>query len=163
VVCVCVCVCVQYPEIYRCVLIDRVAVPAGIENHAEMWSIGVTLYHVATGQLPFQPLGGRNNRSTMSVSCLLRVAVVSGHAKLVKRLIDEGVGINACQKDYRKSLLNITSFEGFTDIVRKLLDNGAATERRDNEVRTSLYCAVCSEHHDTVKLLVECDTVVNAW
>ena len=59
--------CIKYPEIYRCVLIDRVALPAGIEDHAEMWSIGVTLYHVATGQLPFQPLGGRNNRTTMSV------------------------------------------------------------------------------------------------
>ena len=63
----CVCVCVKYPEIYRCVLIDRVALPGGIEDHAEMWSIGVTLYHVATGQLPFQPLGGRTNRATMSV------------------------------------------------------------------------------------------------
>ena len=62
--------CVKYPEIYRCVLIDRVALPGGIEDHAEMWSIGVTLYHVATGQLPFQPLGGRTNRATMSVYSL---------------------------------------------------------------------------------------------
>jgi len=66
--------CVQYPEIYRCVLIDKVGLPAGIENHSEMWSIGVTLYHVATGQLPFQPVGGRNNRNIMSVNCFVTAA-----------------------------------------------------------------------------------------
>lgn len=26
---------------------------------------GVTLYHVATGQLPFRPYGGRRNKETM--------------------------------------------------------------------------------------------------
>jgi len=56
-----------------------VGLPAGIEDHSEMWSIGVTLYHVATGQLPFQPFGGRTNRSTMLVALalyLLRTCVV---------------------------------------------------------------------------------------
>ena len=67
------CIWSQYPEIYRCVLIERGAtLPAGIEDHAEMWSIGVTLYHVATGQLPFQPLGGcRNNRPTMYATAVV--------------------------------------------------------------------------------------------
>lgn len=27
--------------------------------------VGVTLYHVATGNLPFRPYGGRRNKETM--------------------------------------------------------------------------------------------------
>eukprot|EP00794_Sanderia_malayensis_P005922 gene5922-6608_t len=31
----------------------------------DLWSMGVTFYHTATGQLPFRPYGGRQNKETM--------------------------------------------------------------------------------------------------
>lgn len=35
---------------------------------ADLWNIGATLYHMATGQLPFQPYGGQSNKEVMSVN-----------------------------------------------------------------------------------------------
>jgi TANK-binding kinase 1 len=35
--------------------------------NVDLWSIGVTLYHIATGVLPFRPFGGRKNKETMLI------------------------------------------------------------------------------------------------
>ncbi|XP_029032321.1 inhibitor of nuclear factor kappa-B kinase subunit epsilon [Osmia bicornis bicornis] len=53
-----------HPDIYeRAVLRKPVGKTFGAT--VDLWSIGVTFYHVATGNLPFRPFGGRRNKETM--------------------------------------------------------------------------------------------------
>lgn len=44
----------------------RKSVGKSFKANVDLWSIGVTLYHIATGVLPFRPFGGRKNKDTMS-------------------------------------------------------------------------------------------------
>lgn len=53
-----------HPDMYeRAVL--RKSAGKSFKANFDLWSIGVTLFHIATGSLPFKPYGGRKNKETM--------------------------------------------------------------------------------------------------
>ncbi|XP_005093119.1 serine/threonine-protein kinase TBK1 [Aplysia californica] len=53
-----------HPDMYeRAVLRKSRGKQFGV--YVDLWSLGVTFYHAATGSLPFRPFGGRKNRETM--------------------------------------------------------------------------------------------------
>ncbi|BES90216.1 serine threonine-protein kinase [Nesidiocoris tenuis] len=80
-----------HPDMYeRAVL--RKAVRKTFGATVDLWSIGVTLYHVATGNLPFRPYGGRRNKETMYfITTKKESGVISGTQSL------ENGPINYCR------------------------------------------------------------------
>lgn len=70
-----------HPDMYD-VAVMKKAVGHKFDAAVDLWSLAVTIYQVATGQLPFQPFGGRKNRTTMhKILAEKKSGVVSGIQK----------------------------------------------------------------------------------
>ncbi|XP_038067208.1 serine/threonine-protein kinase TBK1-like [Patiria miniata] len=70
-----------HPDLYERAVLRQ---PTGktFSARIDLWSIGITFYHVATGVLPFRPFGGRKNRETMfHITTKKKSGVISGVQK----------------------------------------------------------------------------------
>nr|WBP49704.1 TBK1/IKK epsilon family protein [Azumapecten farreri] len=54
-----------HPDIYGCAVMRDKNKEKIFDATIDLWSLGVTIFHAATGRLPFRPFGGRKNRVTM--------------------------------------------------------------------------------------------------
>jgi len=53
-----------HPDLYLRAVLRKPAAKS-FSAKVDLWSIGVTLFHIATGSLPFRPFGGRKNKEMM--------------------------------------------------------------------------------------------------
>ncbi|XP_041348781.1 serine/threonine-protein kinase TBK1-like [Gigantopelta aegis] len=67
-----------HPDMYERAVLRRS--PGKVfASTVDLWSLGVTFYHIATGNLPFRPYGGRRNRETMHlITAQKEPGVISG-------------------------------------------------------------------------------------
>ena len=77
-------------------------------------------------------------------------AAQSGNLEEARRLLVEGVDIDAKEDFFAATALFFAAFAGHTDIVHLLLKNGADVEARNNKGRTALTGAAFRGHVEVV-------------
>jgi len=100
-------------------------------------------------------------RTTLHYACLY------GSSDLVKLLIDAKASINLADSGGLTPLHHACNRKGGSEVIRQLIDADAARhtslyiDARDHLKRTALHCAVLSENHDSLKLLIDAKASVN--
>jgi ankyrin repeat protein len=87
----------------------------------------------------------------------LFLAVVNGHEKVVKLLLERGANIEAQDKD-RKTVLHLAVQKGLEIFVKLLLEYGAKVDAEDKTGRTVLCSAVLKGHSVIIEhvLILQC-------
>ena len=69
------------PDMYESAVLDKQR-KRQFSARCDLWSLGITFYHSATGALPFRPYGGRRNRPMMlHITTTKKPGVISGWQK----------------------------------------------------------------------------------
>jgi len=101
------------------------------------------------------------NNATASDTDAFFSAALSGDLTEVKRLIDEGVDVNAREASGATALLLALS-EGNTDVAQLLIEAGVDINAQDNKGRNALGFASATGQTEIVKLLMGSGVDVNA-
>ncbi|XP_050424646.1 serine/threonine-protein kinase TBK1 [Adelges cooleyi] len=165
-----------HPHMYeRAVLRKPVAKTFGAT--VDLWSIGVTLYHVATGNLPFRPYGGRRNKETMHYITTEKASgVISGVQTSEKGSITWGKDLpKNCQlSDGCKKLITpilagllelesqrIWSFEKFFTEVTKTLDRRLLHIFHTNRIQNIRVYLHPDETYERLQALIQEQTEIS--
>ena len=101
-----------------------------------------------------------SNSDNGNVRTPLAVALMSGHVKTARKLIEHGADIAA--QIYDATLLHVFSGTGTVEIARMLIECGADVTVQDKAGITALHVALMREQVQVARMLIECGADVSA-